>query len=210
MAASANYPRVEHYREGAGKNIAQSLALLGEARRSLEEDMKDVAAASKEQSPAQPSKTRGGGSKKVFIVHGHDGEAKQALARFLEKIGLEAIVLSEQPDQGQTIIEKFEKLAGEVGFAVVLLTPDDVVSSSSSGKDALARARQNVMFELGYFSATLGRGRTCLLRKGDVEIPSDLYGVVYSELDSNDGWKLKLGRELIAAGLSFDTSRLLQ
>jgi predicted nucleotide-binding protein len=72
----------------------------------------------------------------------------------------------------------------------------------------MSRVRQNVVFELGYFSASLGRGKTCLLRKGSVEIPSDLYGVIYSELDSNDGWQLKLGRELIAGGLNFDTSRL--
>jgi predicted nucleotide-binding protein len=115
---------------------------------------------------------------KVFVVHGHDEAALQAMARFLEKIGLEAIVLREQPDQGRTIIEKFEACAREVGFVVVLLTPDDLGGAVSASEQA-SRARQNVIFELGYFVGSLGRGRVCLLRKGDVEIPSDLFGVIY-------------------------------
>jgi site-specific recombinase XerD len=111
---------------------------------------------------------------KVFVVHGHDAGAREAIARFLERIELEAIILHEQPDQGLTIIEKFETYATQVGFAVVLLTPDDLGGQASSPAQ-VSRARQNVIFELGYFAGKLGRGRTCLLRKGDVEIPSDLW-----------------------------------
>lgn len=208
MMATSNYPRREHYHEGATRNIAQSVALLQEARRSLEEDLLDASHAAEQHAVSKAPAVVSRGGKKVFVVHGHDEGAKQTLARFLEKIGLEAIILSEQPDQGRTIIEKFEKLASEVGFAVVLMTPDDI-GGAAGATDTMSRARQNVVFELGYFSASLGRGKTCLLRKGDVEIPSDLYGVIYSELDSNDGWKLKLGRELSAAGLTFDASKLL-
>jgi predicted nucleotide-binding protein len=144
---------------------------------------------------------------KVFIVHGHDDAARYAVARFLDRIGLVAIVLAEQADKGQTIIEKFEASAAEVGFAVVLLTPDDV-GGIGLGSIQAARARQNVVFELGYFAGKLGRGRTCLLRKGDVEIPSDLYGVIYTEMDPADGWKGKLARELDAAGLRFDPAKV--
>jgi predicted nucleotide-binding protein len=115
---------------------------------------------------------------KVFVVHGHDEGALQAMARFLEKIGLDAIVLRERPDRGLTVIEKFEASANEVGFAVVLLTPDDVGGLASVTEQA-TRARQNVIFELGYFVGKLGRGGACLLRKGDVQIPSDLAGVIY-------------------------------
>lgn len=148
-------------------------------------------------------------SNKVFIVHGHDDAALQGLARFLERLGLEAMVLKELPNQGRTIIEKFEHSAAAVGFAVVLLTPDDLGGALSS--DALgARARQNVVFELGYFAGKLGRGRVCLLRKGDIEIPSDLFGVVYTEMDPSDGWKAKLVRELQAAGLQFDANKFWQ
>ena len=148
------------------------------------------------------------GLSKVFLVHGHDEAAKLAVARFLEKIKLEAIILQEQPDQGLTIIEKFEYHASQVGFAVVLLTPDDLGGPASASTQSL-RARQNVIFELGYFVGKLGRGRACLLRKGNAEVPSDLYGVVYTEMDGADGWKIKLARELRAARLKFDTDSVL-
>jgi len=106
-------------------------------------------------------------------------------------------------------VERQDLLLAEltVGFAVVLLTPDDIAGTPSAPGSA-TRARQNVVFELGYFAGKLGRGRACLLRKGDVEIPSDLYGVIYTELDDSDGWKLKLVRELKAAGLDFDANRM--
>jgi predicted nucleotide-binding protein len=116
----------------------------------------------------------------------------------LEKLQLEAIILHEQPDAGRTIIEKFVDCADEVGFAVVLLTPDDL-GGSALASTHVARARQNVIFELGYFAGKLGRGRVCLLRKGEVEIPSDLYGVIYTDMDAAEGWKIKLVRELKAA-----------
>ena len=61
---------------------------------------------------------------KVFIVHGHDEGMREAVARFLERIGFEAIILHEQANQGRTVIEKIVT-HGDVGFAVVLLTPDD-------------------------------------------------------------------------------------
>ncbi len=146
-------------------------------------------------------------SNKIFIVHGHEEAPLQALARFLEKLELNPIVLNEQPNQGRTVIEKFEACAGEVGFAIVLMTPDDV-GGIAAGDISSARARQNVIFELGYFSGKLGRGKVCLLRKGAVEIPSDLFGVVYTELDDAGAWREALVRELLAAGLPLDPNRL--
>lgn len=146
-------------------------------------------------------------SNKIFIVHGHDEGALNGLARFLEKLRLEVIILKEQPNQGRTIIEKYEASAAEVGFAVVLLTPDDV-GSAVSVEGQNQRARQNVIFELGYFAGKLGRGRVCLLRKGNVEIPSDLFGIVYTEMDSGEGWKQALVKELKAAKIEFDANRM--
>jgi hypothetical protein len=145
-------------------------------------------------------------SNKVFIVHGHDGEALNSVARFIEKLGLEAIILKELPNQGRTIIEKFEESAKDVGFALVLMTPDDVGGAKVG--DQVSRARQNVIFELGFFTGKLGRGHVCLLRKGDVEIPSDLFGVVYTDLDPGEGWKHRLVAELKAAKLEFDANRM--
>jgi len=188
------------------KNIANAIALLKQAQRTLREDLADLEH-SLEGSLAQHSVVLP--SNRVFVVHGHDDAALQGLARFLEKLGLEAIILKEQPDQGRTIIEKFEETADDIGFAVVLLTPDDL-GASVKAETSDARARQNVIFELGYFAAKLGRGRVCLLRKGSVEIPSDLYGVIYTDMDSADGWKAKLVGELKAAQLDFDANRLWQ
>lgn len=193
------------YRTPTLRNVGDAIALLNQAKKALSEDLVDHEHSLASASPV--AKAEVAPSNKVFVVHGHDEGALQGLARFLEKLGLEAIVLREQVDQGRTIIEKFEACASGVGFAVVLLTPDDVGGAVSSQKPN-ARARQNVIFELGYFAGKLGRGKVCLLRKGSVEIPSDLYGVIYTEMDTAEGWQTKLVKELKAAKLQFDTNRL--
>ena len=185
----------------------QSIVLLQRAIRTLEDE---IAEQEHEASSAPPTHAaalvpRG---RKVFVVHGRDEGALAAMARFLEKIEIEPIVLQEQPDQGFTIIEKFETYAKQVGFAVVLLTPDDLGGSASASSQS-ARARQNVIFELGYFVGKLGRGRACLLRKGEIEIPSDLYGVIYTEMDAGKGWKLKLAKELKVAEIPFNQAKVL-
>ncbi len=142
---------------------------------------------------------------KIFIVHGHDETVKQTVARFLQAIHLEPVILHEKANNGATIIEKFEKNA-DVAFAVVLMTPDDV-----GGKDngsLKLRARQNVVAELGYFVGKLGRNRVAALVKGDVEIPSDFDGVVYTTLDDHGAWKMKLANELEEAGLEIDFKKV--
>lgn len=145
-------------------------------------------------------------SRKIFIVHGHDDSARQTVARFIERIGFEAVILSEQANQGRTIIEKIEAHA-DVGFAVVLLTPDDVGGKTA---DTLRqRARQNVLLELGYFIARLGRGRVCTLAKGDLEIPTDFAGVVWEPLDDGGAWKQGLARELTATGYTIDWNKVM-
>lgn len=142
-------------------------------------------------------------NKKVFIAHGH-GYLKDAVARVIEKLKLDPIILEEKPSSGHTIIGKFEKYA-DVGYAVVLLTPDDV--GGLAGGEMLDRARQNVIFELGYFVGKIGLGHVCLLFDG-VELPSDLLGVVYVRFDSTGAWKLHLAKELDAAGYDIDLNRL--
>jgi hypothetical protein len=149
----------------------------------------------------------GPAARKVFIVHGHDDGAREAVARFLEKLGFEAIILHEQVSQGRTIIEKIEA-HGEVGFAVVLLTPDDVGGVVEG--EAKPRARQNVILELGYFIGRLGRSRVCALRRGNVELPSDFGGVVYETFDASGGWKAALGKELSAAGFEIDWNLVMR
>lgn len=145
----------------------------------------------------------------VFIVHGHDEAAKISVARFIEKLGLEAIILHEQPNKGQTIIEKFESKAAQVSFAIVVLTPDDIAASKDKPTETKLRARQNVILELGYFCAALGRERVCVLYKEGVEIPSDYIGVVYTELDNAEGWHLKLAKEMKEANLNVNLNDIL-
>ena len=144
----------------------------------------------------------------VFVIHGRDEGAKQTVARFLERLSLKPVILHEQPNEGRTIIEKFEDHA-HVGFAVVLLTPDDVGSLKEEKTNLKSRARQNVIFEFGYFIGKLGRKRVCALVKGDVEKPSDYDGVLYIPLDDSDGWKMRLIRELKTAGFEVDANKAI-
>lgn len=146
-------------------------------------------------------------SRKVFIVHGHDDGARETVARFLERIGLEAIILHEQANQGRTVIEKVVA-HGDVGFAVVLLTPDD--EGCVKGGAPQPRPRQNVLLELGYFIGRLGRDKVCALKRGGLEIPSDFAGVVWEPMDNNDGWKQSLARELEAAGHAIDWNKVMR
>ena len=148
-------------------------------------------------------------SQKVFIVHGHDEAAKHAVARFIERLGLEATILDEQFSEGLTIIEKFEKHAKSADFAIVLMTPDDVGAPIQKKNELKLRARQNVIFELGYFFHALGRKCVCALYKEGVELPSDIYGVVYVLMDEFDAWQLTLAREMKQAGLAVDANKLL-
>ncbi|MCG7966024.1 MAG: nucleotide-binding protein [Candidatus Thiodiazotropha taylori] len=147
-------------------------------------------------------------SDKVFIVHGHDEEMKQSVARFIEKLDLEPIILSEQPNQGRTIIEKFEAHS-DVGYAVILLSPDDVGHPANVEAEKQSRARQNVILELGYFVGRLTRARVCALRKGEIELPSDIHGVLYEPFEKNNGWKLKLASEMKQAGLNVDLNKVI-
>lgn len=148
-------------------------------------------------------------SRRVFLVHGHDDEAKQAAARFLEKLGLQPIILHEQADSGRTIIEKFETYSDDISFAVILLTPDDIGAAASDPQHLVGRARQNVILELGYFMGRLGRTKVCALHKGVIELPSDYQGILYVNMDRDGAWRTKLAQELVQAKLSIDLRALI-
>lgn len=165
-----------------------------------EENLRKEHQIKKKNNPQQVDKT------KVFIVHGRDNELKESVARYIEKLGLEAIILHEQPNGGKTIIEKFEN-AADVGFAIVLLTPDD--EGGLVGDKMHQRARQNVVFELGYFIGKLKRSHVAALVKGDVEIPSDITGFAYIGVDHEGYWKLKIAQELKTCGYDVDMNRIV-
>ncbi|WP_334025267.1 nucleotide-binding protein [Burkholderia gladioli] len=192
--------RPDHeYQAEVESNIDQAVVLLREGQRVLGEDLVDLQ--HEQQAADASSLTTGPLSRRVFVVHGHDGEARETVARFLAKLGFEPIILHEQANQGRTIIEKFEA-HGDVGFAVVLLTPDD--EGRAKGGELQSRARQNVVLELGYFIGKLGRSKVCALKRGELELPSDYLGVVWERMDDGGGWRQALGRELQAAGHAID------
>lgn len=144
----------------------------------------------------------------VFIVHGHDDLTKVQTARFVEMLGFQAVILHEQASRGKTIIEKIEACT-HVGFAIVLYTADDQGSDKTSASEGKlrARARQNVIFEHGYLIAKLGRERVVPLVSGDIEIPSDIHGMVYV---TDTDWQVSIAKEMLAAGYDVDFNRLLK
>lgn len=142
---------------------------------------------------------------KVFVVHGHDEALKEKVARLLEKQGLEAIILSEQANKGKTIIEKFEENS-DVGAAICLFTGDDIGKEKSEAVEK-QRARQNVVYEAGYFMGKLGRERVIMLVDNGIELPSDLQGVVYTDSES---WKTEVLQELQSIGYGIDFNKLFK
>jgi predicted nucleotide-binding protein len=145
---------------------------------------------------------------KVFIVHGHDETAQTKTARFIEKLGFEAVILHEKASSGRTIIEKIEHYS-DVGFAVVLYTPDDLGTRKSSPEDLNLRARQNVVFEHGYLIGKLGRQNVAALVDGKLELPNDISGVVYISLDEASAWHLQLAKEMKQSGYEIDMNKLI-
>lgn len=140
---------------------------------------------------------------KVFIVHGHDEALKEAVARLVERQNIKAIILNEQANGGKTLIEKLEGYS-DVGGAICLFTPDDE-GKEKGALELSARARQNVVFEAGYFMGKLGRDKTVILSQGDVELPSDMQGIVYT---NNEEWRYKMLKELKAMGYAIDFEQL--
>lgn len=196
----------DYYPAELSKNLERSVRLLESAQDVLHKDLEDARYDTLFNSEAAaPQKQTL--SRRVFVVHGHDGEAREIVARFLKTIEFEPVILHEQPNQGRTVIEKVEANS-DVGFAVVLLTADDL-GRSVKGEQLEPRARQNVLLELGYFIGKLTRAKVCALKRGELEIPSDFAGIVWEKMDDGNGWKMALARELKAAGYAVDLNKAL-
>lgn len=140
---------------------------------------------------------------KVFIVHGHNGELKEAVARVIERQGIKPIILSEQVNRGATIIEKIEANS-DVNGAICLFTSDDLGKGKNESTDN-PRARQNVVFEAGFFIGRLGRENVVLISDESIELPSDIQGVVYS---NKSEWKFQVLKELKAIGYYIDYNKI--
>lgn len=196
--------RPDQFQSTIAKSKASSLALIRQAISSLEEQLAENAAVAPTNHASPPPMLRA--SRKVFVVHGRDNETKSDVARFLSKIGLEEIILHERPNCGRHLLTKFQEESEGASFAVVLMTPDD--EGGIIGQSAQKRARQNVVFELGFFIGKLGPARVAALVKGDLEKPSDFDGVGYIPLDAAGAWKSLLARELHHANVPFDPAKV--
>jgi predicted nucleotide-binding protein len=184
--------------------VSGRLTWLGKKVAQTEEKRQAMQPRGTPQSPANPEF-----SNEIFIVHGHDGELKHATARLVATLELQPVILHEQPNRGRTIIEKFSDHAQTAGFAIVLLSADDEGRSKAAVSDPLKdRARQNVIFEMGFFFRHLGRGRVCAVYQPGVERPSDIQGILYVEYDPAGKWVYDVAKEIKAAGYKVDLNKL--
>lgn len=185
--------------------VQKRLLFLSNVASSLRSSSANPAGDKMESTPTQSSIASG----KVFVVHGRNETFRESVARYIEKLGLTPIILHEKPNAGRTIIEKFVHFS-DVSFAVVILTGDDRGGiATESHEQYQTRARQNVIFELGFFIAKLGRANVCALYESGVELPSDYDGVVFIEIDKAGAWRLQLAREMKHAHLSIDMNNAI-
>ena len=167
-------------------------------------DAQSVPAATLPQHPAP--------SKKVFVVYGHDEPSRTRLDAMLRRWGLDPMILDQLPSKGQTIIEKLEDYTEDVGFGVVLATPDDIGFPKTHEDQKAFRARQNVVLELGMLLVKLGRPKVAILLGNQVEMerPSDIQGLIYipfkDDLQREAG--PALAKEMAAQGYNIDVAKL--
>lgn len=201
----------EHVRANSGAEVA--------AEDEDEEAEGDDEVEEDEEVTVEPVRSRGEKKQdastkfEVFIVHGHDNAMRLEITRIITNLGLKPVVLQEAPDSGLTILEKLERDTNRSAYAVVLLSPDDEGYSVAKGpSSAKKRARQNVILELGLVIGKLGRSKVAVLHQGDVELPSDIGGLVYIEYNSRhtDDASTKLARRLRQAGFPVDMNRIAE
>lgn len=158
-------------------------------------------------STAAMSKADVAKKKRVFVVHGHDTNVRNEVELFVRSIEYEPIILCKRADMGDTIIEKIEREAKDVCYAIVIYTSCDL-GKDKNDADLKPRARQNVVFEHGFMCAHLGRSHVCALLEEGVEQPGDLKGVVYKPLDAAGAWKYQIADEMKAVGLEVDKNKI--
>lgn len=193
------------------QGIRKAVSLLEAAKRELElkEELRQGALTAEVEKLIDVSdKGESGDGGRIFIVHGHDEARKFQLARFLKDLtDHEPVILHEQPNKGAVLIEKLEDSAARTGFAIVLLTADDLGRAKKETEDK-PRGRQNVVFELGFFMGALGRSNVAVLMEEGIEEPGDVTGLVYTPLDAGGAWKAALATEIEEAGIPVNWSAL--
>ena len=152
-------------------------------------------------------------SRRIIVVSGADREMKQALTGALTKLSLMPLVMCEEPNQGKKIVENFSRDYADVGFAVVLLSPDDFAYATNEvATKRKLRPQQDVVFELGFLLGKLGKDNVIVFWRECVnfESPIDLEGMKVTAFDDQDSWKLALIRELTNCGYTVNADRILK
>lgn len=150
-------------------------------------------------------------NKKVFVVYGHDSTARTQLEAMLRRWDLEPLILDQLSSSGQTIIEKLEEYTSQVGFGIVLATPDDIGYAKDDEAHKKYRVRQNVVLELGMLLSALGRSKVAILlsQSEDMESPSDINGLIYIPFMGNvEDTKVSLAKEMQRNGYNLDIAKL--
>jgi len=150
-------------------------------------------------------------NQKIFVVHGHDRDARDQLELVLMRLELQPFILQNADGESRTIIESLEQsIYRESAFGIVLLTPDDFGYSKAAGEtDKQPRARQNVILEMGMILAALGRQKMVILKKGALEMPSDAAGILYIEFNDHVREIVpKLAQRLQGAGFKIDPRKI--
>ncbi len=171
----------------------------------VQEDIELMVPADAQSNAPEPASA----NNKIFLVHGRDEAAKNEVALFLRTLGLDPIILHLRPNGGRHLLTKFREESEGANFAVVLMTPDDVGGIAGVDADVQPRARQNVVFELGFFIGKLGPAHVAALLKSTVEKPSDFDGIAYIPYGPGTSWKTELAREMHHAKIPFDTTAVL-
>lgn len=152
-------------------------------------------------------------SAKIFLVHGHDRDARDQLELILMRLGLQPFILQNADGESKTIIEALEhNIYRDAAFGIVLMTPDDFGYSKAAGEtEKQPRARQNVILEMGMVMAALGRGKMVILKKGALEMPSDAAGILYIEFNDHVREIVpKLAQRLQGAGFEIDPRKIAE
>ena len=162
---------------------------------------------------AQPTAVTTAASAKIFVVHGHDRDARDQLELVLMRLGLQPFILQNADGGSKTIIEALEQnIYREAAFGIILMTPDDFGYAKAGGEtEKQPRARQNVILEMGMVMAALGRPRMVILKKGALEMPSDAGGILYIEFNDHVREIVpKLAQRLQGAGFTIDPKRIAE
>ena len=150
-------------------------------------------------------------NRKVFVVYGHDNNARTQLEAMLRRWDLEPLILDQLISSGQTIIEKLEEYTQQANFGIVLATPDDIGYPKNDESKKKYRVRQNVVLELGMLLSRIGREKVAILlsQAEDMEKPSDIDGLIYIPFKDNvEETKLSLAKEMQNNGYTLDIAKL--